>query len=210
MTHRCRSRTASDAARSLPTGDPVPAMRDSFTQARSARDVAQPGDVRGRGRQRADHAPVAARPRRRRRATSASSLQIVRLAVVHRAVRQLRRGDGRGARQGPGRDPAGPADRARREAPGVDRTRNWRDGAGLDACKRGDRRAGRGGRPHPGGRRGHRGRRLGRRGGITGESAPVIRESGGDRSRSPAARGCSPTGSSCASPPTPARPSSTA
>ena len=45
---------------------------------------------------------------------------------------------------------------------------------------------------------------------ITGESAPVIRETGGDRSRSPAARRCSRTGSSSASPPTRARPSSTA
>jgi K+-transporting ATPase ATPase B chain len=45
---------------------------------------------------------------------------------------------------------------------------------------------------------------------ITGESAPVIREAGGDRSSVTGGRACSPTGSWCASPPTRARPSSTA
>ena len=44
---------------------------------------------------------------------------------------------------------------------------------------------------------------------ITGESAPVIRESGGDRSAVTGGTRCFPTGSSSASPPTPARPSST-
>ena len=70
--------------------------------------VEEPGDVRGRGRHRADASStrsptlfgypsqaVARLPDRPRR-----------LAVPDRAVRQLRLGAGRGARQGPGRRPA--------------------------------------------------------------------------------------------------------
>ena len=66
-------------------------------QARPADDGAQPGDVRRRGRRRADHRA------RRRRTLSVFAWLIVVLAVGHRGVRQPGRGGGRGPRQGPGR-----------------------------------------------------------------------------------------------------------
>ena len=90
-------------------------------QARPAPHGAQPGDVRGRGGQRADHAAVgsgAGRARARPRAWFIGGDRA--LALVHRAVRQLLRGAGRRARQGPGRGaapdpPARPAPRSLRQ-----------------------------------------------------------------------------------------------
>ena len=103
------------------------------------------------------------------------------LALVHRAVRQLRRSGGRGARQGAGRHPAQDQDRDDGQAAGRVRAGEWqqvpatslkpamscwsrpatssrRDGEVIEGVASVDEAA------------------------ITGEIAPVIRESGGDRS----------------------------
>ena len=72
-------------------------------QARSAGAVQEPGDVHRRGRQPPDDDRL--RPgagHRHRRAAVHRPGRL--LALVHRALRQLRRGDGRGARQGAGGD----------------------------------------------------------------------------------------------------------
>ncbi len=81
-------------------------------------------------------------------------------AVAHRALRQLRRGPGRGARQGAGAEPP-------RDPPGHDRAEAGalgRDRRGLlDAAQDGRSRGRRGRRGHPGRRRDRRGTGLGRR-----------------------------------------------
>ena len=83
------------------------AVDRQLRQARPAHAGPQPGHVRGRGRLGAHHDPVLPRPRR---STTASENVfaglVVAVPVVHRAVRQLRRGDGRGPGQGPGRHAA--------------------------------------------------------------------------------------------------------
>ena len=104
-----------------------PALWAACHQAEPARAVAQPGDVRRLHRQHPDHAAVAACPRLRGRQRHAAGLRARDrgLALVHRAVRQLRRGAGRGPQQGPGRLAARPAqghlgqeaDRSRTTAP---------------------------------------------------------------------------------------------
>ena len=107
------------------------------------------------------------RPRDRRRHGRRHQRAVLRpdrgLAVVHRAVRQFRRGGGRGPRQGAGRHACAAC--APRPWPSV-----CQDGeaAELRAGRRGRaqagrHRAGRDRRLHPERRRGDRGRRLGRR-----------------------------------------------
>ena len=131
-------------------------------QARSAPHGAQPGDVRRRGRQRARDDPAHHGPR------SASPSENVFagldrcVALVHRALRELRRGGRRGTRQGAGRR------RCARRAP-----RRSRIGCAPDGVARGGRRARSStlgdevvvsaGRGHPGRRRGDRGHRERRR-----------------------------------------------
>ena len=132
-----------------------------------------------------------------------------RLAVVHRAVRQLRRGDGRGPGQGPGRHAAQGPGRDHRPASrpptativevavlAARRSATWCVVVG----RRGDPRRRRD-------RRGHRHR-------STSRPSPASRRRSSaspaaTARRSPAAPGCCPTRSSCASRPSPARPSST-
>ena len=101
------------------------------------------------------------------------------VAVVHRAVRQLRRGDGGGARQGAGRHAAQDQDR-HAGAKRLCRTARsrWcrpRSCAPATWCLRS-------GRPDPGDGEVIEGIASVDESVITGESAPVIRESGGDRS----------------------------
>ena len=135
---------------------------------------AQPGDVRGGGRQRADHAAVHRRCQALFGQGGESARSLHRrghaLAVVHRAVRQLRRGRGRGARQGPGRSaaPHTPSDAG--QAEGCWRRVGRRQRQQPDACadllyRAAPRRCrpGRGRRHHPGRRRSDRRHRLGGR-----------------------------------------------
>ena len=95
-----------------------------------------------------------------RRRTSRLHLPDHPLALVHRAVRQLRRSGRRRPRQGPGRDPAPDAHRddgaTACTATGTEDGRRRRPEAGRH-------RPGRGRRTHPERRRGDRRHRLGRR-----------------------------------------------
>ena len=148
-------------------------------QARPAHAVAQPGDVHRRDRRRLEH-----------RAGDAHESAVVRLAdrglaLADRAVRQPRRGGGRGPRQGPGRNaaqgqdrhhgpaahgtgrPASPAPRRRSRAP---------------LLQQGDIVVVEAGQVIPGDGDVVEGIASVDESAITGESAPVIRESGGDRS----------------------------
>ena len=84
------------------------------------------------------------------------------LALVHGAVRELRRSGRRRPRQGPGRDLAQGQDRNRRQAAGGRLGHQVADRSG-DPAQEGRRRAGRDGRSHPVRRRGDRGRGLGQR-----------------------------------------------
>ena len=83
-----------------------------------------------------------------------------RVAVVHRAVRQLRRGDGRRSRQGAGGHAA--QDPSRDDGEPAAARRRHRGGAVVAAHRRRRRRRV-GGRDDPVGRRDHRGHRVGRR-----------------------------------------------
>ena len=82
-----------------------PALARRRPQARPANDGPQPRDVRRRGRLRADDRRTARSTRRRPRAPRLRTADH-RVAVADRAVRELRRSDGRGARQGAGRHAA--------------------------------------------------------------------------------------------------------
>ncbi len=102
------------------------------------------------------------------------------LALVHRAVRQLRRGDGRSARQGAGRHACA------RPRPTRSRSASWRT-ARLEQVSASKLRAGDvvlcdAGDIIPGDGEVIEGIATVDESVITGESAPVIRESGGDRS----------------------------
>ena len=155
--------------------------------------------------QRAHHASllvrdVGDRPRRPRLHAPARAL-----ALVHGALRQLRRGDGRGPRQGAGRraaqDPArDPGQAARATRPTT--STSSRCPRPSSATRR--PRAVHGRRPDPGRRRGRRGRRLGGR--VRDHRRVRARDprvAAATARRSPAAPRCSPTGSSSASPPNP-------
>ena len=103
-----------------------------------------------------------------------------RLAVGHGAVRQLRRGHGRGAGQGPGRHAA--QDPRRDRGPGPARRRHHR-GAALHPARTSATCAwSSAGEVIPGDGDIVEGIATVDESAITGESAPVIRESGGDRS----------------------------
>ena len=107
----------------------------------------------------------------------------VGLALVHRALRQLRRGDGGGTRQGAGRLAAqGPA-RSRGQAPAAGRaaTREF-DIVSAVALRKGDLVLVEAGDFIPADGTVVEGVASVNEAAITGESAPVIREAGGDRS----------------------------
>ena len=158
--------------------------RPAGTSARASRSLLDPAIMQaGRGRQRPQARPPrswsatrscsssgsaassrrsssSATSPRRRSARERVRRPRRRLAVVHGAVRQLRRGGGRGPRQGPSRHPAqGPLRHRRQPAAG---RRLARAGA-LVAARRRRRRGRDRGRDDPVGRRDRRGHRLGRR-----------------------------------------------
>ena len=105
-----------------------------------------------------------------------------RLALVHRAVRQLRRGHRRGARQGPGGQPPAVADRGHGAADR--RPRRPKTTADVPATDLavGDLVMVRAGDVVPADGDVVEGVASVDESAITGESAPVVRESGGDRS----------------------------
>ena len=103
-----------------------------------------------------------------------------RLALVHRAVRQLRRGDGRGSGQGPGRLAAqGPR---RHDGPRPARRRRGRRRCPARSSSSATSAWSSAGEIIPGDGEIIEGIASVDESAITGESAPVIRESGGDRS----------------------------
>ncbi len=98
-------------------------------EARSPDPGPEPGHVRrARGERPHDRplAPGAARPGRGARGLHLLDL---RVALVHRALRELRRGDGGGARQGPGRGPPADAPGRPGQAPGEARAGRGRHAA---------------------------------------------------------------------------------
>ena len=178
-------------------------------EARSADADEEPGDVRAGGCHGAHHRDPGSRSRHGR---SKHRIRIPdrAVAVVHGAVRELRRGDRGGPRQGPGRRPAAPAYRNPGEAAAVRRYQvlQAHSGAGTEGRRH---RPGRSRRHHSVRRRDHRRRRLGQRSGDHGRiCAGHPRSPAATVRRSRAARRCCRTGSRCGSPPRRARRSSIA
>ena len=124
--------------------------------------------------------PVLPRPRTDDRRREPLRRPGRRVALVHRAVRQLRRGDGRGPGQGAGRHPA--QDPLRDHRPRPPRRRRDRRGAAARSCSSATCASSSAGELIPGDGEIVEGIASVDESAITGESAPVIRESGGDRS----------------------------
>ena len=132
-----------------------------LAQARSAHAGQESGDLRHRSRVAAGHGAV--RPRFRHRPAGLLHRPDRGLAVVHGAVRQLRRGDRRRPRPRAGRRPASHAHRNQGQAPRRSE-KAQRLQAGFRARSAAGRRCPRRGRRHhPGRRRRHRRHRFGQR-----------------------------------------------
>src|SRR5262249_8303319 len=145
-----------------------------------------PGDLRRRGRRGAGPAVPRARHRRRQRRDRVRAADRS-VAVVHRAVRHLRRSDGRGAWQGAGGIAAEDQDRDDRESGRRERARRAAARGRGEPVPSSKLRAGdvvicEAGETIPGDGEVIDGVATVDESVITGESAPVIRESGGDRS----------------------------
>ncbi len=179
----------------------VPAIRRCFASSIRARPGAQPGDVRRRDRGAARPRSCSSRDIVAGAAGIGFAFQIVCLAVVHRAVRQLRRGGGRGARQGAGRRRLR---RRRRPKPWPSAWRRRRRSVAR-RCRRLELKIGdivlvEAGDLIPGDGEVIEGVAIGRRS----RPSPANPRRSSARAAatarpSPAARGCSPTGSRCAS-----------
>ncbi len=170
-------------------------------EARPADSDQEPGDVHRRGREPPDDDRVHPGARERQRTPALHGPGRV-LAVVHGALRQLRRGDGRRPRQGAGRDAAEDAHRNRGE-PG-DGWRPARTGAGGEPAQERRRH---GAAPASSFRRTARSSKASRR--STSRRSPASRRPSFANPAaiarpSPAARASSRTGSRCASRPIPA------
>ena len=116
----------------------------------------------------------------RRRGAAVVHRHVSPLALVHGALRQLRRGHGRGARQGPGRDAA--QDAHARRPPATAASTAARRRSPASTLRKGDVVVVEAGELIPGDGEVIEGIASVDESAITGESAPVIRESGGDRS----------------------------
>ncbi len=139
------------------------AVIELVSQAEPALDGPQPGHVRGRGGQPADHSVVDPGPVRPGRSTGLIHRRSGPLAVVHRAVRQLLRGVSRRPRQGSSRSaaPYTQRDAGQKTAPAAPRG-GVRHGL-VHRAAPGRRLPGRGRRQHSRRRRGDRRHRLGGR-----------------------------------------------
>ena len=156
-------------------------LLDAFRKLDPRVMITQPGDVHGRGGGGADHGPVHPRPRDRRR-RARLLLPDQSLALVHRAVRQLRRGRGRGPRQGAGGDLAQDQDRDGGQAAAATPASTDFESLPATGLKQGDLVLVEAGDLIPSDGEVIEGVASVNEAAITGESAPVIRESGGDRS----------------------------
>ena len=161
-------------------GDRQDGDRRRHQEAEPADDDAQPGDVHRRGRLGADHIPVHPRLLEQHRQPELVRRTGRGVAVVHRVLRQLRRGDGRGPRQGPGG--ALCARRAPTRSPRIRMPDGSTTQKSSSALLVGDLCVVVAGEVIPGDGEIVEGIATVDESAITGESAPVIRESGGDRS----------------------------
>ncbi len=187
------------------------AIVDSFAKLEPAHALPQPGHLHRRDRRAAHHGPLRAR-RAQRRVVRARSLRAAdrALALVHRPLRELRRGDRRGPRQGAGRHACAARARettARRVRP----TAAIEDVAAQRAAPRRHRPSSRRASSSPATATSSRASPTSTRP----RSPASPRRSSRSRAPtsaapSPAARPSSATGCASASPRTPARPSSTA
>ena len=155
------------------------ALKDSVLKLNPVTLMKNPGDLRRRSRRGAGVAVPDPRHRDRRGRDRIRAADRP-VALVHRALRHVRRSDGRGARQGAGRVAAQDQDRHARQ-PAV-RQRADREGLLVEAAGRRCRGLSAAGEVIPGDGEVIDGIATVDESVITGESAPVIRESGGDRS----------------------------
>ena len=140
------------------------ARATAFVQAAPAPHGPEPGHVRGAGRQRAHDRRAGARRRRTGDADIGLHPAARPLALVHGALRQLRRGDGRRPGQGAGRHAAASAPgHARPSGSAIPSTAATVEMVPATDAPRGDLVALHARRHHPGRRRGRRGRRVGGR-----------------------------------------------
>ena len=165
------------------------ALVDSFRKLDPRIQVRNPVMFVVAGRQRPHHGALRPGPPRQGRGARLVHLRRLAVALVHGAVRELRRGDGRGPRQGAGREPqrrrgatspprsspTRPVASSIPDRPGT-RTRRARSCARATSCS--SRRA----TSSRATARSSRAIASVDESAITGESAPVIREAGGDRS----------------------------
>ena len=195
--------------RRAPLFDPAivrQAIVDSLPQADAPAPGAEPGDVRGRGR--AASSPRCCSSRRwsaRAKRRPASSSAISLWLWFTRALRQLRRGDGRGPRQGPGRDAAQGAPRRPGQAARASRSASAarRDRLGRQRCARATSCWSRPATSSPATARSSRASPRSTRAPSPARARRSSARAAATAARSPAARGCCRTGWSCESPPIP-------